>query len=102
MKGPAKGSWDVFVDGLPGSPDNLKVDKAGYFYASLVIPRDEETVPSLIYNLHKYPLVRKSLANSLAILQTAFVKLNQHYPQTFFDKAIHAVIKNTYIKNNNK
>lgn len=91
MKGPKKGSFDIFVDGLPGSPDNIKADKAGNFYVSLVLARDEQQTPSFILNIGKYPLVRKFLARSMALVKSAFSVANSMFPHILLKKAVHAV-----------
>lgn len=91
LRGQKKGSFDVFVDGLPGMPDNVKVDKTGNFYLSLVVARDEEHTPSVFLNMGKYPLVRKFLARSLALIQTAFSVAESVFPHKLFKQAVHAV-----------
>jgi len=39
LKGPRKGESEVFVDGLPGLPDNIRPTGRGGYYIGLAIPR---------------------------------------------------------------
>ena len=38
LKGPKAGTHDVFVDGLPGMPDNIRPNGKGGFYITLFAP----------------------------------------------------------------
>lgn len=89
LKGAKKGRTDVFVDGLPGSPDNIKADGKGNFYVSLVMPKDG--TPAFVHNIGKYPLVRKFLAQSMAVVQNLFTLADSVFPHVLLKKATHAV-----------
>lgn len=39
LKGPKAGTHDIFIDNLPGMPDNLQGDRAGTFWVALPTPR---------------------------------------------------------------
>lgn len=39
LRGDKKGTTEVFNDGLPGSPDNIRSNGKGGFYISLIAPR---------------------------------------------------------------
>jgi sugar lactone lactonase YvrE len=54
LKGPKAGASDVFLDGLPGFPDNLSCDQSGIFWIALVAPRDPR-----LDMLAPYPVVRR-------------------------------------------
>jgi len=41
LKGVKKGQSDIFIDGLPGYPDNIRSNTKGGFYVSLYKPRLE-------------------------------------------------------------
>ncbi|MCC6920205.1 MAG: SMP-30/gluconolactonase/LRE family protein [Alphaproteobacteria bacterium] len=58
LKGPNAGKDDVFIDGLPGFPDNLSYDGAGRFWIALVSPRND-TLDALAGR----PILRKMLFN---------------------------------------
>lgn len=90
LKGAKKGTTDIFVDGLPGLPDNIKPCKQeGNFYVTLIMPRDP--TPTFLVNIGKYPLLRKFVAQSLAVVQNAFHLADSVFPHTLFKKAAHAV-----------
>lgn len=40
LKGPQAGTTDVFIDNLPGFPDNISYDDEGRFWLALYAPRD--------------------------------------------------------------
>jgi sugar lactone lactonase YvrE len=62
LKGPKKGSSELFVDNLPGFPDNITRDKSGNFYLALFTIRNPQMdsmhpkpwQKSLISNLPKF------------------------------------------------
>lgn len=90
MKGAKKGTKEVFAEGLPGLPDNVRVDGRGGFFVSVVVPADE-THPSLPVVLGPFPNVRKFLARVLYLLELPFVQINNLYPNYFCRRAAHAV-----------
>jgi sugar lactone lactonase YvrE len=57
IKGERKGSVDIFIENLPGVPDNLRYDGEGHYWISL----SSET-PYLWTFAQKYPVVRKVMA----------------------------------------
>jgi sugar lactone lactonase YvrE len=58
LAGPRKGASDVFLDGLPGFPDNLSRDPAtGHFWVALYTVRN----PALDF-LHPRPGLKNQLA----------------------------------------
>lgn len=91
LKGPKKGTYDVFADGLPGSPDNLKRDEHGNFYLGIVIPKDAELTPAFVRNIGKYPLLRKLIARFLATLQSGLQLLDSNWSNRILQKAVHAI-----------
>lgn len=40
LQGSAAGSSDIFIDGLPGTPDNISVDEDGFFWIGFAAIRD--------------------------------------------------------------
>lgn len=58
LAGDKAGTHDVFVDGLPGLPDNISFDGKGTFWVALVSPRNEWADP-----LAERPVLRKMLFN---------------------------------------
>jgi len=62
--GPLKGATDVFIDDLPGFPDNIHRDAEGLYWVGLVIRR-----LSLVDSLHPHPFLMKILPRIPASLQ---------------------------------
>lgn len=57
LKGDKAGSHDVFIDNLPGLPDNLQGDGKGTFWVALPSPRKADAD-----FLHRYPWLKAQLA----------------------------------------
>lgn len=57
LKGEKAGSQDVFIDNLPGLPDNLQGDRAGTFWVALPTPRKADAD-----FLHRHPWFKAQLA----------------------------------------
>ncbi|KAK9497638.1 hypothetical protein O3M35_004328 [Rhynocoris fuscipes] len=83
LRGPKAGTADIFIDNLPGFPDNI-------------LPFDDNLIVSLIHPLDssiiflcKHPLLRKFLARSLHIVQSSFKIFNYFIENQLFDKIIH-------------
>ncbi|MDZ4861649.1 MAG: SMP-30/gluconolactonase/LRE family protein [Candidatus Hydrogenedentes bacterium] len=56
LDGQKKGTWDVFIDNLPGFPDNISSNGKGTFWLALAFPRNPRADM-----LWPYPLVRRTL-----------------------------------------
>lgn len=57
LKGDKAGSHDVFIDNLPGMPDNLQGDGAGTFWVALPSPRKDDADL-----LHRYPWLKAQIS----------------------------------------
>jgi sugar lactone lactonase YvrE len=57
LKGEQAGTHDVFIDNLPGLPDNLQGDRAGTFWVALPTPRKADAD-----FLHRHPWLKAQLA----------------------------------------
>lgn len=68
LRGPKAGTADVFIDGLPGLPDNIKRDSQGKFLVSLVNPVDN-MAPQIFQILGPFPNIRKFCARFLHLLE---------------------------------
>lgn len=88
VKGPKKGSRDIFIDGLPGLPDNLKSDGQGGFLAPLIALRDKNN-PVLFQSLGPFPLLRKFIARVLALLEMSFEQIDRIYPNYYAKRVVH-------------
>lgn len=63
LKGDQAGRHDLFIDNLPGLPDNLSFNGAGRFWVALYAPRNP-----LLDGTAPYPLVRKMLVRAMTVL----------------------------------
>ena len=57
LKGDKAGQHDIFIDNLPGLPDNLQGDRAGTFWVALPTPRKADAD-----FLHRHPWLKAQLA----------------------------------------
>lgn len=92
LTGPNAGKTDVFVDKLPGKPDNLRARKNGGYYVSLIAVDNKEKV-DVIKILAKLPLARKLVLRLLGIPKFLFDTISSIYPnqmtETFSYKIYH-------------
>jgi hypothetical protein len=88
VKGPKKGSRDIFIDGLPGLPDNLKSDGQGGFLVPLITVRDKGN-PVLFQSLGPFPVLRKFMARVLALLEMSVDQIDQIYPNNYAKRLFH-------------
>lgn len=59
LKGPKAGTSDIFIDNLPGLPDNISSNGAGAFWLALYSPRN-----ALLDFVHRFPFIKR-IAGSL-------------------------------------
>ncbi|XP_075223774.1 adipocyte plasma membrane-associated protein Hemomucin-like [Lycorma delicatula] len=90
LKGTKKGKVDVFIDGLPGLPDNLKRDSKGGFYIPLVTAIDKDK-PYLPFVFAPYPLIRKFFIRIISLIELSIKYLNEIYPFLYFKQALHFI-----------
>ncbi|KAH8311231.1 hypothetical protein KR044_005060 [Drosophila immigrans] len=87
LKGAKAGQSEVFVDGLPGMPDNLTPDAEG-IWVPLPVAIDSEH-PATFSLFSRFPTVRLFLARMLALFELPFRYLNQVYPNKFSQRFVH-------------
>jgi hypothetical protein len=87
LKGEKTGQSEIFIDGLPGSPDNLTTNKKGVL-ATLAIAIDSSH-PSLPHLLAPYPIIRQFIYRLVELLLMPFRFVNKMYPN---------FITNTFIR----
>lgn len=90
LKGPNKGKHDVFIDGLPGMPDNLSSDGKGGFLIPLVVAVDSDH-PCVPQMLSQFPLLRRLIARVFGLFELFFSFLDRIYPNEFAERATHFV-----------
>lgn len=86
LRGPKTGTTEVFIDGLPGWPDNIKKNSKGTFYLPLVMSR----VP-IISDIGRFPTIRMIVVKFFALLQNTFQMIDSFYPNIYCKKAFHLV-----------
>jgi len=62
LSGPKAGTHDIFIDALPGFPDNISADEKGRFWIALVQPRDAQADA-----MAERPLLRRMLFNLFSL-----------------------------------
>ena len=63
LTGPKAGTHDLFIDNLPGLPDNLAFNGHDRFWVALYAPRNQ-----LLDGTAPYPFVRKMIVRALSVL----------------------------------
>ena len=90
LKGPKKGTYDVFLDGLPGLPDNIQTDGKDGFLIPLVVGRDDDYPPPLNI-LGPFPLIRKFFSRVLGLTELGFKIVDQIYPSEWAERGMHYI-----------
>lgn len=90
LKGPKAGQHEIFIEGLPGVPDNLQSDGQGGFLVTTVITINSEH-PQFFVTLVPHPYLRKMFVRSLLMFELPFKLLHDIYPSTFTEKVMHAI-----------
>ena len=77
IKGPRAGYTDVFIDNLPGYPDNIKINAKGNFYVGMASVRFEGASPigSFLDIVGPYPAVKRFIAKVWSIYIQYFLRL---------------------------
>lgn len=78
LKGEKAGTSEIFVSGLPGSPDNLTTNKKGVL-ATLAIAIDSSH-PSLTHILAPWPIIRQFVFRLVELILMPFRFINSMYP----------------------
>lgn len=91
VSGPNKGKTEVFIDGLPGTPDNVRVlpDGSGILVGLYVVFDDEH--PLLTNSMSRTPVVRKFLARLHRLIEIPFEYLNSIYPHVVFEDIVYNI-----------
>lgn len=78
LSGPKKGSSEIFIDGLPGLPDNVKKDGKGNFLVSLVTAIDDSH-PLIFHVIAPFPNIRKFIARFFHLVEKIPSETVQNY-----------------------
>lgn len=90
LKGPKAGQHEIFIDGLPGLPDNIHSDGQGGFLITLIVAIDPER-PQLSQSLAPHPYLRKMLLRLFVTMELPFKLLHDIYPNTYTERLLHAI-----------
>ncbi|XP_018015688.1 adipocyte plasma membrane-associated protein-like [Hyalella azteca] len=82
LKGEKAGTHDVFIDGLPGHPDNIRAKPGGGYYLSLVAMKSSNSI-DMIGTLLRLPWLRRLLAR-IGYGTTNILEMAAHYFQSQF------------------
>lgn len=82
LQGPKAGVSEIFVDRLPGMPDNLRNRNEGGYYVSLVAVKSPEAFDELKF-LTKLPWLRKLLLRFVNLAKMVFDTVSKIYPNKF-------------------
>ncbi|KAJ8723871.1 hypothetical protein PYW07_007851 [Mythimna separata] len=91
ISGPKKGQKEVFADGLPGVPDNLRALPDGSGVLVALYNAFEPERPPVTQLLAATPLVRKLLARLQRLVEIPFEYLNTIYPNIVFEEIVYFV-----------
>lgn len=81
LKGEKKGQREMFVEGLPGVPDNVTPDEDG-LWIGLVVSADPEN-PMIPQALARLPYVRKFILRLLHLIEMPFNFITNLYPNPY-------------------
>ncbi|KYN29227.1 PREDICTED: adipocyte plasma membrane-associated protein-like [Trachymyrmex cornetzi] len=90
LKGPKAGQQEIFIDGLPGIPDNIHSDGHGGFLLSLIIA-DDPDYPQIFQSLMPHPYLRKMLVRLIMTMELPFKLLNDVYSNPCTERILHAI-----------
>jgi len=82
LRGPDEGKLEVFLDNLPGFPDNIRPnDKGGYWVAIVQANTPEKGDP--MDAMGRYPLIRKVVARTIHLIQSILNCIEHFCPSRF-------------------
>lgn len=90
LKGPKAGQQEVFIEALPGAPDNLHSDGHGGFFVTMVLYADPQH-PQLFQSIIPHPYIRKMLIRLLTVIEAPFKLLQEVYPNIYAEKIVHTI-----------
>ncbi|XP_042878013.1 adipocyte plasma membrane-associated protein-like [Penaeus japonicus] len=85
LQGPKAGKSEIFVEHLPGMPDNIRNKDDGGYYVSLVSVKSPETFDELKF-LAKLPWLRKLMLRFVNIAKVVFDTVTWVYPNMYTEE----------------
>ncbi|XP_037032227.1 adipocyte plasma membrane-associated protein-like isoform X2 [Bradysia coprophila] len=90
LKGSKAGTTDIFIDGLPGTPDNITPDSKG-LWIPMPISRDSNH-PALWQSASNAPLIRKFVLRVLSLVEMPFKSILEFFPScSYCQMALHYI-----------
>lgn len=89
LKGTAAGTSDVFVDGLPGTPDNITPDADGLWLPLGTKVSDEN--PAIWLSASNAPLIRKFILRIMHLIEIPIQFIQNSYPNIYTQAALNFV-----------
>lgn len=89
LKGAKAGEIEVFIDRLPGTPDNLTPDADG-IWVPMPLAADKDH-PSVFHSAANAPLMRKFGARVLALIELPFKMIEIVYPNVYTRSIVHKI-----------
>ncbi|XP_043255271.1 adipocyte plasma membrane-associated protein-like [Colletes gigas] len=90
LKGPKIGQQEIFVEALPGLPDNVHSDGQGGFLVTLIQYVDPQ-YPFIAQSLMPHPYIRKMLVRLLYLIEAPFKLLQDVYPNYYAERVLHSI-----------
>lgn len=90
LKGPKAGQHEIFIEGLPGTPDNIHSDGHGGFLVTLIFHIDSNH-PQISSSLIPHPYIRKMFSRLLTLIEAPFKLLQDIYPNTYAERLAHSI-----------
>lgn len=79
LSGKKEGKLEVFIDNLPGFPDNIRTNREGGYWLPLFMANPPEK-SDLLSRLRSYPTVRKVIARLISILRSTVIFIESFHP----------------------
>ncbi|KAL1130102.1 hypothetical protein AAG570_013041 [Ranatra chinensis] len=86
IKGDKQGRSDIFIDSLPGLPDNIHSDGSTGFLVALISPQEQDS--PFITSL-RYPSLREFIVRIFHLLDLSFKQINKYFPTYYTKRAEH-------------
>lgn len=89
LTGTKAGQIDVFIDRLPGAPDNLTPDADG-IWVPMPMAADKD-YPAIFHSAANAPLFRKFAARLLALIELPFKLVEKVHPNIYTRSIVHKI-----------
>lgn len=80
LRGNRKGETEVFVDNLPGLPDNIRSNGEGGYWIPMVVSSPSEAPRTIISRLGPHPIVRKVIARFIDVVRSVLKFVDKLHP----------------------